>query len=105
MLISTKMSPYFSLQSALMNAFSDNNYAFIILDGYIMALIKYLDCIYVFDSHAHNCCGMPDVNGTALVMKYDDVSKLEQFLSLLSLELNSDFLNLYHWTFALTEKS
>ena len=42
-------APYVTLHSALVNTFSDNNYAFIILDGYIMALIKSLDSIYEFD--------------------------------------------------------
>ena len=62
-------APYFTLHSALMNTFIDNNYAFIVLDGYIMALMKSVDGIYVFDSHSRNCCGMPDENGTAVVMK------------------------------------
>ena len=44
--------PYFTLRSALMNAFNDNNFAFTILEGYIIALINTVDCIYVFDSHA-----------------------------------------------------
>ena len=49
-------SQYYTLCSTLMNAFSSNTYAFIILEGYInMALIK--DCIYLFDSHSRNVCG------------------------------------------------
>ena len=40
-------APYVTLHSALVNTFSDNNYAFIILVGYIMALIKSLDSICV----------------------------------------------------------
>ena len=52
-------SSYLDLHSALMNDFFNNNYAFIILKGYIMALIKHSDyCIYVFDSHARNFYGM-----------------------------------------------
>lgn len=48
-----------------MNAFNDNDFAFIILEGYILALINTVDCIYVFDSHVRNNFGMPDQNGTA----------------------------------------
>jgi hypothetical protein len=73
-----------------MNAFTNNNYAFIILEGYIMALIKTTDCAYVFDSHARNCYGMPDPNGTAVVMKFADIYKLEEYLCSISLELNSE---------------
>ena len=83
--------PYLTLRSALMNAFNDNDCAFIILEGYIMGLIKTADCIYMFDSHARNCFGMPDPNGTAAVMKFADISKLEEYLCSLSLELNTAF--------------
>ena len=44
--------------------------------------------IYVFDSHAQNNFGMPDPNGTTVVMKCDDVSQLEQYLCSLSVQLN-----------------
>ena len=43
-----------------------------------MALIKSTDCIYVFDSHARNARGMPDSNGTAVVMKFVNICNLEQ---------------------------
>ena len=82
--------PYLTLRSALMNAFNDNNFAFIILEGYTVALINTGDCIYVFDSHARNNFGMPDPNGTAVVMKCDDVSHLEQYLCSLSIQLNAE---------------
>jgi serine/threonine protein kinase HipA of HipAB toxin-antitoxin module len=48
-------SLYYTLCSTLMNAFSSNTYAFMILEGYIsMALIKYY--IGLFDSHSRNVC-------------------------------------------------
>jgi hypothetical protein len=86
-------SLYYTLRSALMNAFSSNTYAFIILEGYIMALIKNnrTDCIYLFDSHSRNVCGMPDPNGAAVVMKFANIFMLEQHLYSLSYELNSQF--------------
>ena len=56
-----------------------------------MKIIKHEDnCIYLFDSHARNCYGMPDANGTAVVMKCGDITMLEQYLCSLSLELNSE---------------
>lgn len=82
--------PYFTLPSALMNAFSDNDCAFIILEGYIMGLIKNADCIYMLDSQARNCFGMPDPNGTAAIMKFADISKLVNAV-FNSLELNTAF--------------
>ena len=37
--------------------------ALIILEGYIIALINTVDCIFVFDSHAGNNFGIPGPNG------------------------------------------
>ena len=45
--------PYLALRLlSLMNALSYNSFTFIILEGYIVALISTVYCIYVFDSHA-----------------------------------------------------
>lgn len=53
-------------------------------------LFKSVDnCFYVFDSHVRNCFVMPDVKGSAVVMKYD-ITQLELQLSSLSLKLNSE---------------
>ena len=63
-------APWFTIRAALMNTFTHNKYAIIILDGYMMALIRGVDSVfYVFDSHARNCTGMLDPNGTAVVMR------------------------------------
>ena len=60
------------------------------LNGYVVALLKSIDnSIYVFDSHARNHYGMPDPNGTAIVMKCTNINELEKYLSSLSLLLNS----------------
>ena len=74
-----KEAPYFRLNSDLLNAFSDSN----------MALIKTTDCIFVFDSHARNCYGMPDPNGTAVVMKCADICRLEEYLCSISVIIST----------------
>ena len=73
-----------------MNAFSVSSYVFIILDSYTMALIKSVGDIFIFDSHARNCFGMPDPNGSAVVMKCADIKSLEQYLHQLSFELGCE---------------
>ena len=83
-------APYLGLNLALLNAFSDSNDVLVILDGYVMALIETTDCIYVFDFHARNCYGMPDPNGTAVVMKCADICSLEEYLYSISLQLNTE---------------
>ncbi|CAB3978318.1 Hypothetical predicted protein [Paramuricea clavata] len=59
-----------------------------------MALIKQNDCFYLCDSHARDYMGMPCENGTAVVMKFDDISCLEQHLYSLSVELHSNLFEL-----------
>ena len=81
-------APWFTIRAALMNTFTHNKYAIIILDGYMMALIRGVDSVfYVFDSHARNCTGMLDPNGTAVVMSSANVNELEEYLHFLSSEL------------------
>ena len=84
-------SPYFTIHSALVNTFTHDNYGILILEGYMTALIKGLDStFYLFDAHARNTNGMPDPNGTAVVMKYDGLCELEHHLCSLSSELNTN---------------
>ena len=51
-----------------------------------MALIKQVNTFLLFDSHARDPNGMPNPNGTAVVMKFNDILDLEQHLYFLSIE-------------------
>ena len=51
----------------LINAFSDSSNAMLVLDGYVLVVIKKSDFWHLFDSHARNSLGIPDENGTAVV--------------------------------------
>ena len=53
---------YYDIHTALLNAFLNDNYAILILQGYMMALVKQTDKFYLFDSHARDSCGMPDLH-------------------------------------------
>ena len=46
----------------------NHDYAIFILEGYMMAIIRQSNYFYVFDSHARDLNGMPDPNGTAVVI-------------------------------------
>ena len=84
-------TPYFTIHSALMNTFAHDNYSILILEGYMTALMKGLDsCFYLFDPHARNTNGMPDPNGTAVVLKFDSLCELENHLCSLSSELDTN---------------
>jgi hypothetical protein len=82
--------PYHTINSALLNTFINANYAILILEGYMMALIKHSDSFYLFDSHARDTNGFPDPNGTAVVMKFNNTVHLEQHICSLSMELNAN---------------
>ncbi|CAB3990258.1 Hypothetical predicted protein, partial [Paramuricea clavata] len=55
-----------------------------------MALMKQADFFYLFDSHARDSNGMPDPNGTAVVMKFANILELEQYLYSLSMSLHAN---------------
>ena len=50
-----------------MNAFSDSSNAMLVPDGYVMAVIKKSDFLYLFDSRARNLLGITDENGNTVV--------------------------------------
>lgn len=71
--------PYLPLCSALMNTFTTHYYAIIVLEHYVMALVKGLDStfyVHIFDSHSRNSVCMPDCDGTAVVMKCFNINYL-----------------------------
>ena len=85
-------SHYSDIHTALLNTFLNDNYAILILDGYMMAIVKQSNYFYLFDSHARDFNGMPNPNGTAVVMKFINTLELEQYLYYLSIKLHA---NLY----------
>ncbi len=60
----------------------------------MMALIKQNNIFYLFDSHDRDLNGMPNPNGTAIVMKSTSILDMEQDLSSLSISLHVNLLEL-----------
>jgi hypothetical protein len=83
-------SHYYDIHTALTNIFLNESYAILILEGYMMALINEIDYFYLFDSHARDFSGMPNPNGTAVVMKFTNIIGLEQYLCSVSLKLHTN---------------
>ncbi len=83
-------SHYYDIHTALLNTFLNSSYAILILEGYMMALIKQMDSFYLIDSHARNSNGTPDPNGTAVIMRFTNVFELERHLYSLSIELHTN---------------
>ena len=73
-------SHYYDIHTALLNTFLNYSYAIIVLEGYMMALIKQTDFFYSFDLLARDSSGMPDPNSTAVVMKLTNIPELKQYL-------------------------
>ena len=82
--------PYYDIHTALLNIFLTDSHAILILEGYMMALIKQMNEFFLFDSHPRDSSGMPDPNGTAVVMKFTNILELEQYLYSLSIELHTN---------------
>ena len=83
-------SHYYNIHTALLNVFSNYSYTILILEGYMMALMKQTVFFYLFDSHARDYSGMPDPNGTAVVMKFVNILELEQYLYSVSMTLHAN---------------
>ena len=84
--------PYLSLSDALMSAFLVSPYVILILSGYMVAIVKSYksaDEYYTFDSHARNSSGLPDPDGTAVLMKFSNLSSLKSQIFYLAQQLNS----------------
>ena len=84
-------SHYYDIHTALLNTFQNGNHAIFILEGYMLAIIKQADLFYIFDSHARDISGMPDPNGTAVIMRFTNILELEQYLYCLSPELHTNY--------------
>ena len=76
-------SHYYNIHTALLNAFFNDSYAILILEGYMMALIKQTEFFHLIDSHARDLNGMPNLNGTAVVMKFTNILELKQYILVL----------------------
>ena len=81
---------YYDIHTALVNTFANDCFAILILEGYMMALMKETDNFYLFDSHARDSSGIPDPNGTAVVMTFTNIIELEQHVYCLSMELRTN---------------
>ena len=55
---------------------------------YVMAVIKKSDFLYLFDSHAWNLLGIPDKNGTAVVLKFSELDEFQNHVETLGHCLN-----------------
>jgi hypothetical protein len=83
-------SHYCDIHTALLRTILNCSHAILILEGYMMALIKQMDSFYMFDSHSRDSSGMPYPDGTAVVMKFTNIQELEQHLYSLSIELHAN---------------
>ena len=60
----------------------------LVLDGYVMAVIKTSDFLYLFDSHARISLGTPDENGTVVVLKFSELNEFQNHVETLGHCLN-----------------
>ena len=93
-------SPFIPLHTSLQNVFTNDNSAIFILEGYMISIIHSPNSgFYVFDSHARNPLGMPDMNGKAVLLSLRNIFSSENYLQLLATEVNATFFEAVSVTF------
>ena len=58
---------------AMLNIFLNCNHSILVLECYMMAIIKQTNTFYSFDSHARNISGIPDPSGTAVIIRFINI--------------------------------
>ena len=71
---------YYDIHTAIASTFLNNNFAILMLQGYMITLMKQQNHFYLFNLYARDGNGMPNPDGTAVVMKFATASELEQHL-------------------------
>ena len=69
-------SHYYDIHTALLDMFLNYSSAILILEGYMMALIKQTNFFYLFDSHARDFNSMPDLIKLRSIKKESSQRKL-----------------------------
>lgn len=87
--------PFYTIYSGLSRAFNDSDFVILILKGYAVAFISEKQpCFDLFDPHARDKCNILDANECAVVLKYDKLHQLENWLSNFSFALNTNLFEL-----------
>ena len=81
--------PFLDLETALAITFSFNSYGVFICNGFSIALSEQGDCFYLFDSHARDSDGMPNVNGKSILLKKTNIASISLHLRRLFSSNNS----------------
>ena len=61
-----------------------------------IALLSTNTSFFIFDSHSRDNSGMPCANGTAILMKFNNIDSTVSYICQLAHELSA---SLFHWTF------
>ena len=77
------------LNESLVNAFRASSTAIVILNGFMMAAIKYGSEFYPFSHARSSTNGMPLENGFAVLLKFRNIPGLEMHLKQLSIQLGT----------------
>ena len=57
--------------------------ALLIISGYIFGIIWGKDCLYLFDSHSNDYKGNISQNGSAILMKFENLDNLQDYIKLI----------------------
>ena len=68
------------------------HFGLLVRDGYVMGVMKKSDFLYLSDSRARNSLGIPDKNGTNVVLKFSELCECQTHLETLGHCLNVGYL-------------
>ena len=57
--------------------------ALLIISGYIFGIIWGKDCLYLFDSHSNDYKGNISQNGSAILMKFENLDNLQDYIKVI----------------------
>eukprot|EP00794_Sanderia_malayensis_P010507 gene10507-11611_t len=98
--------PFWSLQDALVEASTVSSSLIMIISGYMTAIICGENSMfYIFDSHARNNSGLPDAEGTAVLMFLSGIDSLCKHISDLSHSLNTNMFEVVPVLFSALDSS
>ena len=81
--------PYQSLDDSIANAFCLSDELLVILEGYMMYVLKSFNYTWLFDSHARDLNGMPSETGAAVLICFSDLAEIVDHVRILATELHT----------------
>ena len=65
---------------------ASTTFSLLFMKGFTTAIISLWNCCYLFDSHSRDERGLIGIDGTSVLMKFNDLFKIEKYIQVAYLE-------------------